>query len=53
MKKKINLTKKLSFNKETIAKLNDKQKEMLQGGSAAFETQQGGTCVSYAYTCNG
>ncbi len=53
MKKKVDLNKKMSFNKETIAKLNDKQKEMLQGGAAAFATGFTGTCVSYSYTCNG
>lgn len=33
--KKINFSKKLSLNKETIAKLNDKQMEFIQGGQAA------------------
>jgi natural product precursor len=33
--KKINLTKKLSLNKETIAKLNSKQMEFIHGGRAA------------------
>ena len=53
MKKKISIEKKIAFNKETISKLNDRQKELLKGGAQLFETRDGGYCVSYAYTCNG
>lgn len=53
MKKKMDLKKKISFSKDTIAKLNNKQKEMLKGGAAPFGTGFTGSCPSYAYTCNG
>lgn len=54
MQKKISIDKKISFNKETISKLNDRQKELLKGGRANFEelTKDGGWCVSYVYTCS-
>ncbi len=35
MKKNIKLNEKLSFNKETIAKLNDDQMSNIEGGSSA------------------
>ncbi len=38
MKKNIKLNGKLSFNKETIAKLNDNQMSKIEGGSDVFCT---------------
>lgn len=45
---------KLKFNKETIAMLNEKQKQMMKGGANFFAagTYQTGQCT-FAYTCNG
>jgi|GEM_PF-1955752 len=46
--------KKLRFNKETIVKLNEKQKQMMKGGAKFFDdTQYTGVCNTNAYTCSG
>ncbi len=44
MKKKIKLNGKLSFNKETIAKLDDSQMSQVEGGSTG--------CVSIVIRCS-
>jgi len=50
MKSKIKFDKKLSLNKETIAKLNEKQMQKVAGGKNLFTT--GGVCyTSFTGTC--
>jgi len=47
-------SKKLRFNKETIVKLNEKQKQMMKGGAKLFgDTNATGVCPTHAYTCGG
>ena len=49
--KKVNLTKKLSLNKETIAKLNSQQMEFVKGGQVEVDSAIACT-VSY-FSCLG
>ena len=49
--KKVNLNGKLSFKKETIAKLNDEQMNSLNGGATNLTYQTCKTCPGQNTTC--
>ena len=48
--KKVNVNGKLSFKKETIAKLNEEQMNFVKGGIGA-STDCSAQCASVAYGC--
>ncbi len=51
MKKKIKLNGKLSFNKETIAKLNDDQMNNIEGGTITYSVLATCECTTPQKTC--
>ncbi len=49
--KKVKFLKKLSLNKETIAKLNTEQMNQVNGGFTIINTAAGGACKTYQKSC--